>query len=553
MINCIIMKNPEFVEKAESLITSRKYEEAFGLLDFAIKKYPDDEEYPEIYARALFSMGIFDLAQNYAGRAIELGSGKAEIYRIKAACLLNQGKFENAMAEIKNGLQIAASDNTEHSNLLIMKAILMAYEQESDWYSNASPIVAEARKLSPSNRDILLVGAYVHALGRNQDMVREFSNRLMEDGSGDPNVLYFLINANIKADELERAREISEILLEMNDGKSVSDYSALLLDYEIRKLRGEQEKFFPVLTEFLIGGAKNERKINLFYSILRRDIYRIRVLYSPYFIPLNMELLNESDRDIPQEINSYVFNDKFLDTCIRLSENDQLLHMFRAVELLFDGDPEAAMKSIGKSIEIDENWLNSLTKSIILMNSEDATYETAEEADSILRSWEDKNPENPSIHLLRAIILSFALGKDGTKEIDSARSKGPYEYSSVLTDILIRISTHDFGRATEIIDDFNQNGGIDSIGVFHQISMLKAYCMRNVKDGTQFISNVTRSLKGTEEFGVWVEMLMNELKFIPDYLFVENLPVPLVYPFNDPDPHELLKSVKDAIIAEGFA
>ena len=59
--------------------------------------------------------------------------------------------------------------------------------------------------------------------------------------------------------------------------------------------------------------------------------------------------------------------------------------------------------------------------------------------------------------------------------------------------------------------------------------------------------------RSREEFGVWVEMLMNELKFIPDCLFVENLPVPLVYPFNDPDPHELLKSVKDAIIAEGFA
>ncbi len=544
------MKNPESMKKIESLLAAQEYYEAFAALDSAIEHYPDDVEYPEVYADTLFRLGLLDLSMQHIENAIRLGSRKVKMHRMKAACLLNQGESGMADQEVARGLALAGNDVMEHSNLLILSAVMKLYAQDSDSYSKASELMDEAERLNPTNPDIPLVRVYMDALSRNIEGFRKFSERLMAESGNEPGVIYLLINAGIRVNDLATAQNLSEKLKTMTDADSIQDYSALLLDYELKKLQGEHEKFFPILTGFITGDVDPNRKINLLYPVLRMDEYRLPVIYSREFVPLYIQLLNEGDPGIPEEIHDYVFNGKFLDSCISRNSGDSVLYMFRSMECIFDGDPEASLEFINKSLEIDENWLNSLIKSIVLMNSEDSSFETAEEADGILKKWEQAEPEIQSIHLLRSIILAFAMGDENLESLDeikAARKQNPYEYTSVLTDVLIRITKGDRGMAASIIDDYLKNAGINEITVLHQVSMLRAYCMEDVKRGVQYILDLTEKIREKDEFEGWLDMLTRKIKFIPEYLFVESLPVPFFYPVEDPDPSILLDAVKEAV------
>ncbi len=128
--------------------------------------------------------------------------------------------------------------------------------------------------------------------------------------------------------------------------------------------------------------------------------------------------INEGDPGIPEEIHNHVFNGHFLDSCISMNCGDYVLYMFRSMECLLDGDLETSLELINRSIDLDENWLNILIMSIVMMNLDGFSFKTAEEADGILKKWEEAEPDIQSINLLRSIMLEYPLGDENLECLD---------------------------------------------------------------------------------------------------------------------------------------
>ena len=554
IVDCKIVKNLSLMEKIKSLLSDQQYEEAFSALDNAIEQYPDDVEYPEISAETLFRLGLLDFSINYIDRAVQLGSRKVKLHRMKATILMNNGNLEDAAKEVKEGIDLVGKDSLEHSNLLIISAVMKSYESGNEPSSRAAELVEEAQRINTTNPDIILVGAYISALNNNVNEFRKYSQMFMDEGIDVPEFMYLLIKASSRLREFSMAQKLSEKLRANTDGNGVSDYTAFLTDYELKKLNGEEEKFFQELKEFIAGNVEKNRKIELLNSILRMDSYSIPVIRSVENINLNTYLINNSDPELPEYIHNYVFNGKFLNYCTNENSSDWVLYMFRAIEDLYNGDPEMALEFINRSLEIEGNWLNSITKSLILMNSEDFAFETAQEADDILKKLEKSDPQIPSIHLLRSIILAFSLGEydESLKEIEAARKIEPYNYNSVLTDVLIRITGGDLESTGKIIDDFSRNNKINDFGMWYQVSMLKAYSLGNLEKGVQYILDITKDMTEYEGFGNWIEMFRDRAPFIPEVLYVENLFVRFDYPLNDPNIHMLPDKVAEAIKIMGY-
>lgn len=436
---------------------------------------------------------------------------------------------------VNKGLRLAQNDGKEMSKLFILNAASKIYEKNPGWFHEASALISEAIKNDPYTKDAMPVAMFMNSLKGNSDNVRSVEKIIYGNKNSYLNVLYFTINAYIGAGDLNTAYNRMKTLLGEDRDEEVSDYSFFMLYYEILKKMGDTSEFFPLLTEFIIG-SQDERRINFFLSLLHLENYKMPVLYTGEWVPLLTEMMDSEDSQIPLEIMDYVLKNNYLDTCIKSKNGDSVLYMFRAISTFFDSDADEAIAYIDKSIEINENWINSLIKAILLMNSSDSTYETAEEADSILQKWEKIEPDRASIHLLRAIIQNFALGQGGREEIDQARKIEPYLYPAVLTDIMIRIDRGQSLKAIQIIDDYNDGGFIHSIDVFYQISMLKEYCMADINKGVEMMMEISESLKNLDSFENWDDMIMEERAFIPKELFVENLSVPLFFPFSNPDP-----------------
>ncbi|MGP6239698.1 hypothetical protein ACNF40_04700 [Cuniculiplasma sp. SKW4] len=541
------MNRDKILQEAEDLISGKKYEEAFGYLDAAILKHPKEVSFLELYAQTLFKLGILQNAEEYAERAIKYGTKSPSIYRIKATCLFNNNKFGEISEYVEEGLRIAQKDDSEMSKLFILSSASKVYENKNNWYDEAYALISRAIKSDPYNRDALLVSLFINSIKGNLENVRDVEKIISGNRNNNLNVLYFIINAYMGTGDLNTSYNLINDLLKKGGNEEVSDYSIFMLYYEILKKRGDTSEFFPLLTEFLIGSS-DERRMNFFLSLLHLENYKVPVLYTGDWIPLLTELMDREDHQIPGEIMDYVLKSDYLDACIKSKNGDSVLFMFRAISTFLEGDPDEGVAYIDKSIEIKENWLNGLIKAVLLMNTSEASYETAEKADIILQKWEKIEPNRASIHQLRAIIQNFALGQDGREEMDEARKIEPYLYPMVITDIMIRIAHRQFLQAIQIIDDYNDRGFIHSIEVFYQISMLKAYCLEDIPKASEMMMEITKSLKSSDSYENWEGMIMNRKKFIPQELYVENLPVPLFYPFLNPNPDELIDAVRSAFI-----
>ncbi len=545
------MKIEKVLENARDLFSEGRNEEAFNIIEKGMKKFPHESSFPDLYSIKLFEMGNLQDSEKYADSAIKLGTVRSELYRIKAICLINSGGIKDVENFIETGIKFASNNVNEKRRLLNIYALSTIYLKEPNWEMKVLKIISDIQMMNPEDRDSLITLIYVNATMNNGENVTKYGEKLFKERNSDPISLYFLSEANLAVGDTKSALKYNKSLLEKIDGKNFDDYLALMQNYEILKRDGDPTPFFTMLTEFLIGNTENSRKMDFFQKILNMSSHKFQIFYTDERVPVLVELMGESDYGVIGEIFDYIFKNEFLDRCIALNERDSALYMFRAVSTFLEGDPEEGLLFIERSIKIDENWLNSLIKAVLMMQSSETTYDTAKEADGILEKWEKIDPSRAPIHQLRSILMSFALGEDGRKENEETRKSNPEDYNYMLTGVMINIAMHNFMGAIQIIDGYNDMGFIHTIRAFYQLSMLKAYCINGMgeqKTAVDFMTSLSMSLIGKEDYEEWADLIKGGEEFIPDTFYVENLPVYMFYPFTDPDPESLMMKVREEAI-----
>jgi len=154
----------------EALINSKKYKEAFEVLDNLLKKDSNNSDWWFLKGVVSLKIKNYDMAQEYFGSALVLGK-KPEYYRVKGMAHFEIFEMEKAAEAFKRALELDGNDVI--ANFFLSMSYLFLDNPEAEEY------LKKARKINSSKTKQLVKNFYAMFL-KDDPRINDAQKRKIE-------------------------------------------------------------------------------------------------------------------------------------------------------------------------------------------------------------------------------------------------------------------------------------------------------------------------------------------------------------------------------------